>query len=88
MGPPTSRLRCLAALLSLAAAAAAAFSSFRSVVLVPKLILCRLPPLLLGFFRRGVLAQRPARFKGKSPKSIHIYANPGPGVKLDQSLFS
>lgn len=39
-------------------------------------------------FVRGVLANRPQRFRGKPPKSVFLYARPGPGVQLDHAMFT
>jgi len=38
--------------------------------------------------RDAVLALRPARFKGKAPRSITISSTTGPGVKLDHRLWT
>lgn len=40
-----------------------------------------------GARRQAVLDERPARFRGKPPTSIHIRSTGGPGVRLDHRLW-
>ena len=44
--------------------------------------------VLCSLCRSAILAERATRFRNKAPKSIHLSAPPGPGVRLDASLFT
>ena len=37
--------------------------------------------------RDGVLKLRPERYRNKSPKSIHLQTDYGPGVRLDHTMW-